>query len=332
MWRRFWNGTSKEGFKKCELKILQEAGIEKFRIEDVYINETEFLHTIIVGEGPALVLIPGFGATVLFWYKLLKELSRHYTVYGVDPLGMGASARPKFNSPNRSDCENFFMDSLEAWRSEIKLEHFHLVGHSFGGYLSAEYTSRYPTRVRTLILVSPLATTKPPAGYNLKGRVAKMKCPKRGIFQTVTCCWERGYTPFSLVRGVGRLGKYALRVWSRNMLVSLTKEECEMIEEYCHQYLTLPPSGEYAMSHIMDPPAWGYHPIDEKIAETPNWQSPVHFIYGQKDWMNMNSFGAQKMLDDGLMKGEMHWVPRGTHHPYFDNPTATLEIILKILG
>ncbi|KAH6946532.1 hypothetical protein HPB50_013795 [Hyalomma asiaticum] len=45
--------------------------------------------------------------------------------------------------------------SIEAWRQQMQLERFVLVGHSLGGFLSASYALRYPQHVAHLVLDDP---------------------------------------------------------------------------------------------------------------------------------------------------------------------------------
>merc|ERR1711874_266005 len=44
---------------------------------------------------------------------------------------------------------------LESWREGMELEKIHLLGHSFGGYLTAHYKLRYPDRVEKFVLADP---------------------------------------------------------------------------------------------------------------------------------------------------------------------------------
>jgi pimeloyl-ACP methyl ester carboxylesterase len=72
--------------------------------------------------------------------------------YCIDMLGWGLSSRPKFDLTDDSveTAEEFFVESLEAWRAENKIDMMVLVGHSIGGYLSVAYCERYPQNVERL--------------------------------------------------------------------------------------------------------------------------------------------------------------------------------------
>lgn len=47
----------------------------------------------------------------------------------------GLSGRPPFSATDRASAEDFFLESLNAWRSKQGLDKFILVGHSLGELL-----------------------------------------------------------------------------------------------------------------------------------------------------------------------------------------------------
>ena len=54
---------------------------------------------------------------------------------------------------------DFFVDSIENWRKKVDITNFHLIGHSFGGYLSGFYAMKYENHVKKLICLSPAGTS-----------------------------------------------------------------------------------------------------------------------------------------------------------------------------
>ena len=65
-----------------------------FRTQNVPTNGTT-LHTRVRGQGPAAILLHGYGETGDMWAPLAAELARDYTVVVPDLRGIGLSARPE---------------------------------------------------------------------------------------------------------------------------------------------------------------------------------------------------------------------------------------------
>lgn len=108
---------------------------------------------------PKLVLVHGYGASGVIFYRILKKLvEADFHLYLVDILGMGASSRPIFDvdqSPESAD--QFFVDFLEKWRVAMgDLKEFFLAGHSFGGYICGNYAVKYPQHLKKLLMLSPV--------------------------------------------------------------------------------------------------------------------------------------------------------------------------------
>ena len=75
----------------------------------------------------------------------LASLSKSRTLYTFDLLGFGQSSRPKFSGKSEKS-ESKFVESIEEWREKVGISRMILLGHSFGGYLSASYALKYPHR------------------------------------------------------------------------------------------------------------------------------------------------------------------------------------------
>lgn len=124
---------------------------------------------------PPAVVLHGYGAGLGFFFNNFPPLAnwagrRGSSVYALDWLGMGRSARVPFTVKSKRDdvvarvteAESFFVDSLEEWRSQMSLPKMTLIGHSLGAYFSVAYALKYPDRVHKLILLSPAGVPRGP--------------------------------------------------------------------------------------------------------------------------------------------------------------------------
>lgn len=148
-----------------EKKILQTQGLNKGEnvfIYDVKLKSLEgHIHTIEAGRDnkPIIVLIHGYGATAVYYYKVIAQLVRKFHVYAFDLYGKGNSARPKFRSYEYEDAVSFFVLAIEEWREKLGIKEFQLAGHSFGGYVSVQYVRIMKPKVTYLHLISPAGFT-----------------------------------------------------------------------------------------------------------------------------------------------------------------------------
>ena len=98
------------------------------------------------GVGEPILLLHGWGASLLTFSKLSKSLSSHYKVYSLSLPGFGES---EIGVPlSVSDIA----EVIRAFILDQKIENPILLGHSYGTRVAAIYASKYP--VRKLILVS----------------------------------------------------------------------------------------------------------------------------------------------------------------------------------
>ena len=112
-----------------------------------------------IGNGPGVPLLAmhgGPGGTSCR-FEVLAPLANERPVIFYDQLGSGRSEHPTDTS-----LWNFprFVQEVDAVRRALKLDTVHLLGHSWGGALAAEYLiATKPTGVRSVIFSSPLIST-----------------------------------------------------------------------------------------------------------------------------------------------------------------------------
>lgn len=101
------------------------------------------------GEHP-LVLLPGIGASLDLYEGFRTALGKRETV-GIDPPGVGGSPMP-----NKPLTMAGYADACVAALAARGVEHFDLLGLSWGGALAQELALRHPGRVRRLALVATM--------------------------------------------------------------------------------------------------------------------------------------------------------------------------------
>lgn len=104
---------------------------------------------------PILVLHGGPGA--LSMPQEICDLADQRPVIFYDQLGCGRSDRP---SNKDYYCVEHYVNELAAIREALNIDTLHLMGHSWGSMLAAEYILRKsPEGVRSLLLCGPLLST-----------------------------------------------------------------------------------------------------------------------------------------------------------------------------
>lgn len=112
------------------------------------------------GSGSAVVLLHGLGGNSGNWGFQLGALAQKYRVVVPDQVGFGQSDKPLINYRVAT-----YVDFLDKFLDELKIERASLVGNSLGGWIAAAYALKYPARVERLVLVDA-AGVAIPADFN----------------------------------------------------------------------------------------------------------------------------------------------------------------------
>lgn len=156
-------------------------------------------------EKPTLVLIAGFGMGAATWFNVVDRLAERYHCVLLDRMCDGLSERSKPPADTSVQAsEHWFINAIESWRVARGLQHFTLLGHSFGGYISAIYAKQHPEVVKHLILASPLGI--PAAPVDIDDRL-KLRFGK--LFHVLHLGWEVwNVSPQGILRALGPAGPY----------------------------------------------------------------------------------------------------------------------------
>ena len=127
-----------------------------FRTQEIQTNGT-IVHVRVGGQGPAVVLLHGYGETGDMWAPLAAELARDHTVVAPDLRGMGLSSRPAGGYDKKTQGRDV-AGVLDA----LKIEKADLVTHDIGNMVGYAFAAQYPERVtRFVIMDAPLPGVGP---------------------------------------------------------------------------------------------------------------------------------------------------------------------------
>ena len=100
-------------------------------------------------EGPAVILIHGFGGDLDNWLFNMDSLAEKAKVYALDLPGHGQSTK-RIADPGLPGLAN----AVRAFMDTVGVESAHFVGHSMGGAIAAALAFDAPDRVLSLSLIS----------------------------------------------------------------------------------------------------------------------------------------------------------------------------------
>ena len=120
------------------------GGIAQLRVE-IKGHRTHYLKA---GSGPPVVLLHGGASDSRDWAGTMTALAHRFTCYAPDLIGFGQSERKK-TGYYLSD----FAEFTEEFVKILGLENPDIIGHSFGGRVSADVAVRGRVKIRRLVLV-----------------------------------------------------------------------------------------------------------------------------------------------------------------------------------
>jgi len=118
-----------------------------FTTEEVATNGT-VIHVRVGGEGPAVVLLHGYGETGDMWGPLAVRLVATHRVIVPDLRGLGLSARAAGGYDKKTQAGDVagVMDALHVARAD-------LVTHDIGNMVGYSFVAQHPERVRRFVLL-----------------------------------------------------------------------------------------------------------------------------------------------------------------------------------
>jgi pimeloyl-ACP methyl ester carboxylesterase len=122
-----------------------------FRIEEIK-TDGATIHVRVGGEGPAVVMLHGFGDTGDMWAPLAATLVHDHTVVAPDLRGMGLSSHPEDGYDKKTQGGD-----VARVLDKLKIEKADFVTHDIGNMVGYAFAAQYPDRVtRWVVMDAPL--------------------------------------------------------------------------------------------------------------------------------------------------------------------------------
>jgi len=122
----------------------------RFPIKTVVVHSHRMAY-LDVGQGPAVLLVHGFGGSMWQWEHQQAALAAHFRVITPDLIGAGLSDKPdiEYRPEQLLDFLTGFLDALQISQAVV-------VGNSMGAGLAIGLALDHPERVSQLILIDGL--------------------------------------------------------------------------------------------------------------------------------------------------------------------------------
>ncbi|TIV66517.1 MAG: alpha/beta hydrolase [Mesorhizobium sp.] len=275
-----------------------------FKIRTIETNGTS-LHVRVGGQGPAVIMLHGFGDSGDMWAPVAAKLMKDHTVIVPDLRGMGLSAHPDTGYTKKNQALD-----IAGILDHLKIDKADLVTHDIGNMVGYALVAQYRDRItRWVVIDAPLP------GIGDWDNIIRLPLLWHFNF--------RGPDMERLVAGRERI--YLDRFWNE-----LSGDPKKIDEATRAHYAAL-----YARPHAMHDAfeqfaAFSQDATDNRefLAKGGKVAMPVLAVGAEK------SFGAAQADDlrfvasnvaAGIVPGSGHWIME-------ENPDATVKLILDFLA
>ena len=257
----------------------------------------------VVGQGPPLLLIHGFGANSYTWTKLLEHLAVRYTVISLDLKGHGHSPKPLNEQYSLHDQANLIMEFIHA----KGLQNLTLVGHSLGGaiaLLSAiKLKQQGSDAVRALVLIDTIAYRQ-----SLPRFIKLMRVPLLGSLLVHTLPEK----------------------FQAKMILNLVYHDSERITEEAIQAYSVPLKSQAAKEALLSTARSILPPdIDEITSQYSMLDAPTLLLWGDHD--KVVPYVVQERLARALTNAKLVKIFNTGHAPQEETPLAVLAEMSSFL-
>ena len=129
---------------------MVEAFPRTFQIRNLK-TDGATIHVRAGGQGPAVVMLHGFGDTGDMWAPVAAVLAKDHGVVVPDLRGMGLSSRPESGYDKKTQAHD-----IAAVMDKLKIEKAAFVTHDIGNMVGYAFAAKFPARAMRWVIDAPL--------------------------------------------------------------------------------------------------------------------------------------------------------------------------------
>jgi len=282
------------GQQKITAEFQKASGQGQF----LALSQGNVQYQMVLGEGPAVLLVSGFSVPYYCFDSLFEELSsRGFTVIRYNHYGRGLSSRVQ--GPYTLELyENQLAQFIEALELDKPL---HLVGLSMGGLISSRYAVHHPQAIKTLSLISP-------SGYDIPDSFATrlVKLPV--------------------------LGDFIMRVFGTSILAGRNSGNLSAPEKYPEFQSQFEEQFQYRgfkealLSSLRHAPFTHSPGIYKELGNT---DFPIQVFWGELD--GVLPYEHTDLLRADVPRAEIFTVKNAGHNSQYEEPQQILDVLIQYL-
>src|SRR6266481_5812844 len=247
------------------------------------------VHYVDAGSGSVVVLLHGLADDVGVWESVMPALAAKHRVIALDQIGFGRSDKPLLDYRVAT-----FVDFLDRFLDELKIDHASLVGNSHGGWIAADFALAHPERIDRLVL-----------------------------------CDAAGYA--ALGKNMNARTLSALRLASRDdirYLGPLTFHDKRFYEDVDLAFKQRVTAGDgYTIDRVVDSIIRNEDVLDGRLGAI---HKPTLIVWGRDDKLIPLSFAER--FHKEIANSQLRIIDNCGHMPHVECPDEFTRIVLEFLG
>jgi 2-hydroxy-6-oxonona-2,4-dienedioate hydrolase len=247
------------------------------------------VHYVDAGTGSPVVLLHGLADDIGVWESVIPALAAKHRVIALDQIGFGRSDKPLL-----SYRVTTFVDFLDGFLNELKIDRASVVGNSLGGWVAADFALAHPDRVDRLVL-----------------------------------CDAAGYA--AVVKNMNPRALSALRLASRDdirYLGPLTFHDKRFYEDVDLAFKQRVTAGDsYTVKQVLESMVRGEDVLDGRVGAI---HRPTLILWGRDDKIIPLNFAER--LHKEIAGSRLEIIDNCGHMPHVECPDEFTRMVLEFLG